>query len=107
MRKDNELYQPESARRCSIRSSQGDSRTGAGNLPGAWLVSLEASSAQNYYPLDLALAELDHVVMAVHLGELWRRLAAWRLAGADLDYDRIRTRRSSAAEPVQHRALQS
>jgi hypothetical protein len=89
MRKDNKLYQPESAEtNAGFVLHKAIHELERGNLPGAWLVSLEASSAQNYYPLDLALAELDHVVMAVHLGELWRRLAAWRLAGADLDYDR-------------------
>jgi len=89
MRKDNKLYQPESVEtNAGFVLHKAIHELERGNLPGAWLVSLEASSAQNYYPLDLALAELDHVVMVVHLGELWRRMASWRLAGADLDFDR-------------------
>ena len=88
MRKDNKLYQPESAEtNAGFVLHKALHELERGNLPGAWLVSLEASSAQNYYPLDLALAELDHIIMVVHLGELWRRMAAWRLAGADLDHD--------------------
>jgi hypothetical protein len=89
MRKDNKLYQPESAEtNAGFVLHKAIHELERGNLPGAWLVSMEASSAQNYYPLDLAMAELDHVIMVVHLGDLWRRLAAWRLAGADLDHDR-------------------
>lgn len=89
MRKDNKLYQPESAQtNAGFVLHKALHELERGNLPGAWLVSLEASSAQNYYPLDLALAELDHIIMVVHLGDLWRQLAAWRLAGADLDHNR-------------------
>jgi hypothetical protein len=86
MRRSNKLYQPESAEtNAGFVLHKTLHELERGNLPGAWLVSVKASSAQNYYPLDLALAELDHIVMIVHLGALWQRMAAWRLAGADLD----------------------
>jgi hypothetical protein len=88
MRRGNKLYQPESAEtNAGFVLHKAIHELERGNLPGAWLVSLEANSAKNYYPLDLALAELDHIVMVVHLGELWRRMAAWRLAGSDLDHN--------------------
>lgn len=54
-----------------------------GDLPGAWWVSMEASALANYSPLRDALVRVSGVVIIVHLGSLWRHMAAWRMAGAE------------------------
>ena len=59
-----------------------------GNIPGAWLVSMEAESPLRYDPLDKAITKLHGIVMVVRLSEVWQRLAAWRLAGNDIDQAR-------------------
>ncbi|MDT0353371.1 helix-turn-helix domain-containing protein [Pseudonocardia charpentierae] len=58
-----------------------------GDIPGAWLISLETGSALDYPPLGTALIELRGLFIAMRLGPVWRRMAAWRLAGSDLDDD--------------------
>jgi hypothetical protein len=56
-----------------------------GLLPGAWLLSTEVGPLVRYEPLRSALVHLDGVLVTVSLGEQWRRLAAWRLAAAELN----------------------
>lgn len=55
--------------------------------PGAWVLETEARYLKGYPPLAHALADLPQVLIVVHLGEEWRRMAAWRLATAQRDED--------------------
>jgi transcriptional regulator with XRE-family HTH domain len=58
-----------------------------GTLPGAWLLSTEVSALADYAPLQEALAQLTGVLVTVHLGPEWLRMAAWRLAAATLNLE--------------------
>jgi hypothetical protein len=72
-----------------------------GDLPGAWFLSMGASSL-HYDPVRRALAAMRGVVVVVRLGPQWRRHAAWRLStaarneAAPLESLRDRTRPASS-----------
>jgi hypothetical protein len=53
-----------------------------GDIPGAWLVSMEAKAPLDYDPLYAAITQLAGVVMVVRLSKVWQHLAAWRRAGS-------------------------
>jgi hypothetical protein len=56
-----------------------------GQVPGAWLLSLEVQLAAAYEPLRDALIDLETPLLIVRLSNEWQALAAWRLATAKMD----------------------
>lgn len=68
-----------------------------GNLPGAWLLSMEPFLLADYPPLQDALVQLTGVLVTVHLGPQWRRHAAWRLAATTLN---LQAQRRESRDPA-------
>jgi hypothetical protein len=55
------------------------------DMPGAWFLSMDAAHLTDFAPLRQALSQLRDVVVAVRMSMQWRRMAAWRLATAELN----------------------
>lgn len=55
-------------------------------IPGAWLLSLEAKPVELYEPLKDALCAIP-MLITVQLSEQWEAAAAWRLAAAEINQD--------------------
>jgi hypothetical protein len=57
----------------------------SGEVAGAWVTAMEVSPLDVYKPIKEALVLLPDVVVVLHYGLGWPRMAAWRLATARLD----------------------
>ena len=58
-------------------------------IPGAWILSLEARPVELYEPLKDALCAIP-MLITVQLGEQWEAAAAWRLATAEINQNELR-----------------
>jgi hypothetical protein len=58
-----------------------------GEVAGAWMLAMEVSPLKVYPPIREALIKDPDVVVILHFGPGWKRMAAWRMASARLDTD--------------------
>lgn len=68
----------------------------SGELPGAWIMSMEAELPDVFEPLMDDLVRAEGPLMLVRLGAQWQQMAAWHLAAAKLN---MKGREESAELP--------